>query len=200
MAHNSRKVARPSRPTARVKTVLSGALLIQRIISEAPFFVSCHQETFPWNRASFPRLGKCSPGTEQAFPARENVPLKPSKLFPLGKTFPWNRASFSRLGKRSPGTGQAFPAWENVPHERGKVFPPGKMFPTSQASFSRLGKRSPRARQAFPAWENVPHKNNALAVVRGYHLRQGHLSDDEVVRTLSLRRIVWWHATSGAVS
>ena len=102
-------------------------------------------KTFLWNRASFSCLGKCSSGTEQAFPAWENVPLEPSKLFPLGKTFPWNRASFSRPGKRSPGTGQAFPAWENVPLEPSKLFPPGKTFPWNRASFSRLGKCSPRA-------------------------------------------------------
>ena len=80
----------------------------------------------------FSVIRKRSPGTEQAFPAWENVPLEPGKLFPLGKTFPWNRASFSRLGKRSPGTGQAFPAWENVPLEPSKLFPLGKMFPTSR--------------------------------------------------------------------
>ena len=157
-------------------------------------------ESLPRSAASFSRLGKCSRGARRGFPAWENVPAERGKLSPPGKMFLRSAARFSRLGKCSCAARQAFPAGENVPHERGKVFPPGKMFPTSQASFSRLGKRSPRARQAFPAWENVPHKNNALAVVRGYHLRQGHLSDDEVVRTLSLRRIVWWHATGGATS
>ena len=29
------------------------------------------------------RPGKCSPGTEQGFPARENVPRKPGKVFPV---------------------------------------------------------------------------------------------------------------------
>ena len=152
------------------------------------------------NAARFSCLGKCSCAARRGFPAWENVPHERGKVFPLGKMFPTSRSRFSRLGKCSPRAQQGFPAWENVPAERGKVFPPGKMFPTSQASFSRLGKCSPRARQGFPTRENVSHKNNALAVVRGYHLRQGHLSDDEVVRTLSLRRIVWWHATGGAVS
>ena len=55
------------------------------------------------------RPGKCSPGTEQGFPAWGNVPRKPSKVFPLGKMFPWNRARFSHPGKCSPGTGQGFP-------------------------------------------------------------------------------------------
>ena len=92
-------------------------------------------KTFPWNRASFPRLGKRSPGTGQAFPAWENVPLEPGKLFPPGKTFLWKRASFSRLGKCSCGARQAFPAWENVPAERGKVSSLGKTFLRSAARF-----------------------------------------------------------------
>ena len=104
------------------------------------------------------RPGKCSPGTEQGFPAWGNVPRKPSKVFPLGKMFPWNRARFSRPGKCSPETEQGFPAWENVPLEPGKVFPPGKMFPWNRARFSRSGKCSSETEQGFPAWENVPRK------------------------------------------
>ena len=111
---------------------------------------------FPWNRASFSRPGKRSPETEQAFPAWENVPLEPSKLFPLGKTFPWNRASFSRLGKCSPGTEQAFPARENIPLEPSKLFPLGKMFPTSRVC--QVRRRGGRMRYAptylpFARWE-----------------------------------------------
>ena len=96
------------------------------------------------------RPGKCSPGTEQGFPAWGNVPRKPSKVFPLGKMFPWNRARFSRLGKCSSETGQGFPAWENVPLEPSKVFPPGEMFLGNRARFSRLGKCSSETGQGFP--------------------------------------------------
>ena len=69
------------------------------------------------------RPGKCSPGTEQGFPTRENVPLEPGKVFPLWKMFLGNRARFSRLGKCSSETGQGFPAWGNVPRKPSKVFP-----------------------------------------------------------------------------
>ena len=55
------------------------------------------------------RPGKCSPGTEQGFPTRENVPRKPSKVFPPGEMFLGNRARFSRLGKCSSETEQGFP-------------------------------------------------------------------------------------------
>ena len=107
-------------------------------------------KVLPRSAARFPRPGKCSPGAGQGFPARENVPLEPGKVFPLGKTFPWNRARFSRLGKRSPRAGQGFPARENVPLEPSKVSPPGKMFPWNRARFSPSGKCSSETEQGFP--------------------------------------------------
>ena len=69
------------------------------------------------------RPGKCSPGTEQGFPAWGNVPRKPSKVFPLGKMSLGNRARFSRPGKCSSETEQGFPARGNVPRKPSKVFP-----------------------------------------------------------------------------
>ena len=69
------------------------------------------------------RPGKCSPGTEQGFPAWGNVPRKPSKVFPPGEMSLGNRARFSRPGKCPSETGQGFPARENVPRKPGKVFP-----------------------------------------------------------------------------
>ena len=102
------------------------------------------------------RPGKCSPGTEQGFPTRENVPLEPGKVFPLWKMFLGNRARFSRLGKCSSETGQGFPAWGNVPRKPSKVFPLGEMFLGNRARFSRPGKCSSETEQGFPAWENVP--------------------------------------------
>ena len=122
------------------------------------YILFCYLKIIPGCRARFSRPGKCSPGTEQGFPTRENVPLEPGKVFPLWKMFLGNRARFSRLGKCSPETGQGFPAWENVPLEPGKVFPLGKMFLGNRARFSRLGKCSPGTEQGFPAWENVPLK------------------------------------------
>ena len=107
-------------------------------------------ESLPRSAARFPRPGKCSPRAGQGFPARENVPHEPGKVFPPGKMFPWSRASFSRLGKCSPRAEQAFPAWENVPHEPGKVFPPGEMFLGNRASFSRPGKCSSETERGFP--------------------------------------------------
>ena len=78
-------------------------------------------KVFLRSAASFSRLGKRSPRARQGFPAWENVPRKPSKVFPPGKTFPTsklsppgkmflgNRARFSRPGKCPSETGQAFP-------------------------------------------------------------------------------------------
>ena len=96
------------------------------------------------------RPGKCSPGTEQGFPAWGNVPRKPSKVFPLGKMFPWNRARFPCPGKCSPGTEQGFPARENVPLEPSKVSPLGKVSLGNRARFSRLGKCSSETERGFP--------------------------------------------------
>ena len=71
--------------------------------------VSPPGKTFPRNRASFSRLGKCSPRAGQGFPAWENVPHEPGKVSPPGKMFPWNRARFSPSGKCSSETEQGFP-------------------------------------------------------------------------------------------
>ena len=100
--------------------------------------------------------------TQQAFPTRENVPLKPSKLFLSGKTFLGNRASFSHSGKRSSETEQAFPTRENVPLKPSKLFLPGKTSPGNRASFSQPGKRPSETEQAFPNRENVPHERGKL--------------------------------------
>ena len=118
---------------------------------------------FLGNRARFSRLGKCPSETEQGFPARGNVPRKPSKVFPPGKVSLGNRASFSRPGKCSSETEQGFPARGNVPRKPSKLFPPGKVFLGNRARFSRLGKCSSETEQAFPAWESVPRKPSKLS-------------------------------------
>ena len=87
------------------------------------YILFCYLKIIPGCRARFSRLGKCSSEAGQGFPAWENVPLKPGKVFLSGKMFPWNRARFSRLGKCSPETGQGFPVWGNVPRKPSKVFP-----------------------------------------------------------------------------
>ena len=112
------------------------------------------------------RPGKCSPGTEQGFPTRENVPRKPSKVFPLGKMFPWNRARFSRLGKRSSESEQGFPTQENVPRKASKVFPLGEMFPGIRARFPRPGKCSPESEQGFPIGWGAKNKRTRDELVR----------------------------------
>ena len=122
------------------------------------YILFCYLKIIPGCRARFSRLGKCPSETEQGFPARGNVPLEPSKVFPIGKMFPWNRARFSRFGKCSSETEQGFPAWGNVPLKPSKVFPPGKMSLGNRARFSRQGKCSPETGQGFPVWGNVPRK------------------------------------------
>ena len=66
-------------------------------------------ESLPRSAARFSRLGKCSCAARQGFPARENVPHEPGKVFPPGKMFPTSAARFSRLGKCSPRAQQGFP-------------------------------------------------------------------------------------------
>ena len=87
------------------------------------YILFCYLKIIPGCRARFSRLGKCPSETEQGFPAWENVPLEPSKVFPPGKMFLGNRARFSRPGKCSSETEQGFPAWGNVPRKPSKVFP-----------------------------------------------------------------------------
>ena len=71
--------------------------------------VSPPGKTFPRNRASFSRLGKCSPRAGQGFPAWENVPHEPGKVSPPGEMSLGNGARFSCLGKCSSETERGFP-------------------------------------------------------------------------------------------
>ena len=116
------------------------------------YILFCYLKIIPGCRARFSRPGKCSPGTEQGFPTRENVPLEPGKVFPLWKMFLGNRARFSRLGKCSSETEQGFPARENGPRKPSKVFPLGKMFLGNRASFPQTVGYPPPSRFGFFSW------------------------------------------------
>ena len=141
------------------------------------------------NRARFSHSGKRSPETEQAFPTRENVPRKPSKVFPLGEMSLGNRASFFHPGKCPSETEQAFPTRGNVPRKPSKLFPPGEMSLGNRARFSRPGKCSSETDDEYASWDVTYYMNgnllNRLPQIKKLKWREvfcfrglwGHLTD-----------------------